>query len=185
MVPRLKEKYQKEIAPAFKKKRGYKSIMQVPRLLSIHLNQGLAAAKSDTKLLENAAREMQQITGQRPVPTSARRSISNFGLRAGMKIGLRVTLRKNFMFEFLDRLITTGLPNIRDFKGVSEKSFDAQGNYTLGIKEQVIFPELTIDKVDKIRGMNITFVLSSTDRKDSYELLKMFGFPFKNMHKTE
>jgi large subunit ribosomal protein L5 len=185
MSSRLKEKYEKEIVPHLKKKLGCKSVMQAPKLLAIHLNQGIAEMKSDPKIMQAALDEMEQITGQRPVATAAKRSISNFSLRAGMKVGLRVTLRRNRMYEFLDRLFHFTLSNIRDFKGISEKSFDRQGNYNFGIKEQVIFPELTIDKISKMRGMNVTFVFSTNDARESYELLKLFGAPFKNMHETK
>ena len=185
MLPRLKRKYQEQIVTALKKELGCKSIMQVPKLLAIHLNQGIAEAKSNPKVLDRAIQEMTQITGQRAVATVARRSISNFSLRAGMKIGVRVTLRRARMYEFLDRLVTFALPSGRDFKGVSEKSFDRQGNYSFGIKEQVIFPEITIDKIDKIRGFDITCVVSTNEKRGSYKLLKMLGMPFRDMHQTK
>jgi large subunit ribosomal protein L5 len=184
LIPRLKQKYIKEIIPSLKKEGGYSSPMQVPKLLAIHISQGLAEAKTNQKLLDRSIDELTLITGQKAVPTVARKAISNFKLRAGVKIGARVTLRGARMYEFLDRFVNFALPRSRDFSGISDTSFDQQGNYTCGIKEQIIFPEISMDKIDKIRGMNITFVTSAEDRAGSYSLLKALGMPFKNMHKA-
>ncbi len=159
--PRLKDKYRKEIVPALQKKFNFSSPMQVPQLLKICVNQGVGEAVADKKLIEGAVKEMTTITGQKAVATFSKKDIANFKLRKGVPIGVRVTLRGTLMFEFLDRLISASLPRIRDFKGVNEKSFDGHGNYTLGITEQIIFPEIDIDKVAKISGMDITFVTSS------------------------
>ncbi len=183
-TPRLKEKYLKEIKPFLQKKIDYKSIMQVPQLCSIHINQGVANAKSSAELLKTCIEEITLIAGQRAIPTKAKKAISNFKLREGMQIGVKVDLRGKKMYTFLDRFINFALPRVRDFSGISEKSFDKQGNYTYGVKEHIIFPEISIEKLDKIRGMNITFVTSTSDVKASYELLKAFGMPFKNMHET-
>lgn len=182
-TPRLKQKYHDKIAPELKKTLGYTSIMQVPKLLKITINQGLGSAISNPKLLENGLEELTLITGQKAVPTKAKKSISNFKLREGTPIGAKVTLRGNYMYEFLDRLITITLPRAREFKGISPTAFDEQGNYTLGIKEQIIFLEISMDKITKLTGMNITFVTSCKDKKTSYALLKTLGLPFKNMHK--
>jgi large subunit ribosomal protein L5 len=181
--PRLKSKYSKEIIPALKDRFKYKSVMQVPKLEKICLNQGVGDAVSDKKLIESASREMTMITGQKAVPTYSSKDISNFKLRKGVAIGVRVTLRGDKMYEFLDRLIASALPRIRDFKGVNEKGFDGKGNYTLGITEQIIFPEIDIDKVTKINGMDITFVTSAGTDKEAYELLAEFGIPFKKQDK--
>ncbi len=162
----------------------YTSPMQVPRLLSIHINQGIADAKTNSNLLKKALEEITHIAGLQAVPTTASKAISNFKLRIGMKVGIKVDLRRQRMFEFLDRFINFALPRVRDFDGISETSFDQQGNYTYGVQEHIIFPEINIDTIDKIRGMNITFVTSTTNPKASYELLKAFGMPFKNMHQT-
>ena len=163
-VPRLKDKYSKEVVPALKKKFNYKSPMQVPRLLKICVNQGVGDAVSDKKLIESAIHEMSMVTGQRAVPTKSKKDISNFKLRVDVAIGVRVTLRDVNMYEFLDRLIAVSLPRIRDFRGINPKGFDGSGNYTLGVTEQIIFPEIDIDKVGKITGMDITFV-TTADRK--------------------
>ncbi len=184
-IPLLKKKYQKEIIPTLKKTLGHTSVMQVPKLKKICINQGLGSAISNPKQLDTALQELTLITGQKAVPTKAKKSISQFKLREGMAIGARVTLRGSYMYEFLNRLISLALPCVRDFKGLSEKAFDKQGNYTLGIKEQLIFPEINIDKVNNVTGMNITFVTSTQNTKESYALLKAFGFPFKNLHKTQ
>ncbi len=181
--PRLKSKYSKEIIPALKQRFNYKSVMQVPKLEKICLNQGVGDAVADKKLIEGASREMTMITGQKSVPTYSSKDISNFKLRKGVAIGVRVTLRGDKMYEFLDRLIASALPRIRDFKGVNEKGFDGQGNYTLGITEQIIFPEIDIDKVTKMNGMDITFVTSAKSDKEAYELLTEFGIPFKKQEK--
>lgn len=178
-VPRLKKKYYDEIRPAMMEKFQYTSIMQVPRLEKICINQGVGKATQDKKLLEYAVAELTQITGQRAVITRARKDISNFKIRRGMPIGVRVTLRGDRMYEFLDRLISAAIPRIRDFRGINDKGFDGKGNYTLGINEQIIFPEINIDKIYKISGMDITFVTSARTDKEAFELLKLFGMPFK------
>jgi large subunit ribosomal protein L5 len=177
--PRLKTKYKEEVAPALRKKFNYKSVMQVPRITKICLNQGVGDAVSDKKLIDSAIAEMTQITGQKPVPTKSKKDISNFKLRVNVPIGVRVTLRDNNMYEFLDRLIAVALPRIRDFKGINPKGFDGSGNYTLGVTEQIIFPEIDIDKVGKVTGMDITFVTTAKTDEEAMELLKEFGFPFK------
>lgn len=181
-TPRLQEKYRNEVVPALKEKFGYKSVMQVPRLVKISLNQGVNGAVADKKLIDNALTEMSTIAGQQAVPTRSKKDISNFKLRKGMPVGVKVTLRSTQMFEFLDRLIAVSLPRVRDFKGINEKSFDAHGNYTLGVTEQIIFPEINIDKVSKINGMDITFVTTAPNKEEAYELLKALGLPFKNMN---
>ena len=178
--PRLKDKYLNEIVPALKDKFQYKSIMQVPKIEKISINKGIGSAVVDKKLVDQGVEELTTITGQKAVQTIAKNSVSNFKLREGMPIGARVTLRGDKMYEFLDRLMTVALPRVRDFRGVNEKGFDGRGNYTLGVKEQIIFPEISIDKVNKITGMNITFVTSATTDEEGYELLKAFGMPFKN-----
>lgn len=178
--PRLKDKYNKEIIPALKEKFQYKSVMQVPKLEKISINKGIGAAVADKKLVDAGIEELGIITGQKAVPTIAKNSVSNFKLREGMPIGARVTLRGDKMFEFLDRLMSVALPRVRDFRGISDKGFDGRGNYTLGVKEQIIFPEISIDKVTRISGMNITFVTSANTDEESYELLKAFGLPFSN-----
>ncbi len=179
-IPRLKEKYLKEIVPALKEKFQYKSVMQVPKIVKISVNKGIGAAVADKKLVDTGVEELTIITGQRAVPTKAKKSISNFKLREEMPIGARITLRGNRMYEFIDRLMTVALPRVRDFRGISEKGFDGRGNYTIGVKEQIIFPEISIDKVGRINGMNITFVTNADTDEESYELLKAFGFPFAN-----
>jgi large subunit ribosomal protein L5 len=179
-TPRLKEKYKKEIMPALKTKFQYKSIMQVPKIDKICINKGMGVAVSDKKLIDLALEEITSITGQKAVPTKSKKDISNFKLRAGVPIGVRVTLRGDNMYEFLDRLMNIALPRVRDFRGVSPKGFDGRGNYTLGVKEQIIFPEISIDKVTKISGMDITFVTNAKSDEESYELLKAFGMPFAN-----
>ena len=176
--PRLKEKYSKEIVPHLKDKFQYKSVMQVPKLTKIAINKGIGAAVSDKKLVDTGVEELTQITGQKAVPTIAKKSVSNFKLREGMPIGAKVTLRGDKMFEFLDRLMTVALPRVRDFKGIREKGFDGRGNYTLGVQEQIIFPEISIDKVNKITGMDITFVTTAQTDEESLELLRSFGLPF-------
>lgn len=181
--PRLKAKYHNDIKKALQEKFQYKSSMQVPRLTKICLNQGLGDAVADKKLIEAGITEMTTITGQKAVSTKSRKDISNFKLRAGVPIGVRVTLRGDKMYEFLDRLIAVSLPRIRDFRGVNDKGFDGRGNYTLGVTEQIIFPEIDIDKVNKIQGMDITFVTTATKDNEAMELLKEFGIPFKNQNK--
>jgi large subunit ribosomal protein L5 len=179
-VPRLKDKYKNEVVPALSKQFQFKTCMQVPRLQKICLNQGVGAAIADKKLLETAVHEMAQISGQKPVTTKSRKDISNFKLRKGMPVGVRVTLRGDKMYEFLDRLVSVALPRIRDFRGISDKGFDGKGNYTLGVTEQIIFPEINIDKVSKIMGMDITLVTTAKNDKEALALLKEFGLPFKN-----
>jgi len=177
-TPRLKEKYLKEIVPALKSKFQYKSIMQVPKIEKICINKGVGAAVADKKIIYLAVEEISTITGQRAVSTKARKAISNFKLRENLPIGVRVTLRGERMYEFMDRLMNVALPRVRDFRGVSDKGFDGRGNYTLGVKEQIIFPEISIDKVTRINGMDITFVTSADTDEESFELLKAFGMPF-------
>lgn len=178
-TPRLKTKYQDEIAPALQKKYNYKSVMQIPKLEKICLSQGLGDAVSDKKVVEVAVKEMTMISGQKAQPTISKKDISNFKLRKGMPIGAKVTLRKEKMYEFLDRLVSVALPRTRDFRGISNKGFDKRGNYTLGIKEQIIFPEIDIDKVNRISGMDITFVTSANTDEEALSLLTEFGLPFK------
>lgn len=179
-TPRLKEKYTKEVVGALKDKFQYDSIMQVPKIEKICINKGMGIAVTDKKLIDVALEEITTITGQKSVSTKSKKAISNFKLREDQPIGVRVTLRGNTMYEFLDRLMNIALPRVRDFKGVSEKGFDGRGNYTLGVKEQIIFPEISIDKVTKISGMDITFVTSAKSDEESYELLKALGMPFAN-----
>lgn len=179
ITPRLFDKYRKEITPELQNKFSYKSVMQVPRLEKIVVNMGVGSAVADPKNLEEAVRDLETITGQKASIRTARKSISNFKLREGMKIGAMVTLRKEKMYEFLDRLITLALPRVRDFRGIPDKSFDGRGNYTLGLKEQIIFPEINVDKVTKILGMDITFVTTAKSDNEAYELLSAFGVPFR------
>lgn len=179
-IPRLKTKYAEEIVPKLHEQFNYKSIMQVPKLVKISINQGVGQATQDKKLVDVAVNEMSTITGQKAVPTKASKSISNFKLREFMPIGARVTLRDKQMWEFLDRLITVALPRVRDFKGINDKSFDGRGNYSLGVKEQIIFPEIDIDKVSKITGMDITFVTTAKTDGEAIALLKELGLPFTN-----
>lgn len=182
-TPRLADKYKKEVVPALVKKFGYKSIMQTPKLEKICVNRGVNGAVADKKIVDVAVDELSNITGQKAVSTQSKKDISNFKLRKGMPIGARVTLRGGKMYEFLDRLISVALPRVRDFKGISDKAFDGRGNYTLGVTEQIIFPEIDIDKVTKITGMDITFVTSAQSNQEAYELLKELGMPFKNIKK--
>ena len=181
--PRLKTKYKAEIIKNLSDRFGYKSSMQVPQLKKICINQGVGDAVTDKKLVESAMNEITTITGQKAVSTKSKKDISNFKLRAGVPVGVRVTLRGDRMYEFLDRLISVALPRIRDFKGINDKGFDGRGNYTLGVTEQIIFPEIDIDKVNKITGMDITFVTSAPKDNEALELLKEFGMPFKNQSK--
>lgn len=181
-VPTLKSKYQDEIVPALMKEFGYESVMQVPRLEKIVINQGVGSAIADKKILESSLKEMTAIAGQKAVATYSKKDISNFKLRKKMPIGVRVTLRRNQMHEFLDRLICVSLPRIRDFRGINSK-LDGRGNYTLGITEQIIFPELNIDQVNRINGFNITFVTTAKTDEEGYALLREFGLPFKNAKK--
>ncbi len=178
--PRLRTKYKAEIVPKLMEQFQYKSAMQVPRLLKIAINQGVGNATQDKKLVENALQEMTMIAGQKAIATLASKSVSNFKLREGMPIGAKVTLRHNRMWEFLDRLISVALPRVRDFRGISDRSFDGRGNYSIGIKEQIIFPEINIDKINKITGMDINFVTSAPTDAEALELLKLLGMPFKN-----
>jgi len=181
--PSLKEKYIKEIVPALVKEFKYTSVMQVPRLQKIVINQGVGDAVADKKLIETAQAELTSIAGQKAVQTVSRKDISNFKLRRDMPIGVRVTLRRERMYEFLERLVAAALPRIRDFRGVSSK-FDGRGNYTLGISEQIIFPEIDIDKINKILGMEISFVTTARTDEEGFALLREFGIPFKNIKKN-
>lgn len=184
-APRLAGKYKQEVVPALMKRFGYKSVMQVPKLQKICLNRGVNGAVADKKLVDVAVEELSTITGQKAVATMSRKDISNFKLRKNMPIGARVTLRGEMMFEFLDRLVAVALPRVRDFKGINEKSFDGRGNYTLGVTEQIIFPEIDIDKVNKITGFDITFVTTARTNEEAYELLKELGMPFKAAKKED
>ncbi len=181
--PRLADKYSKEVIPALMKKFDYKTVMQAPKLEKICINRGVNGAVTDKKLVDIAVDELNTITGQKSVPTYSKKDISNFKLRKGMPIGARVTLRGEKMYEFLDRLVSVALPRVRDFKGISDKAFDGRGNYTLGVTEQIIFPEIDIDKVNKITGLDITFVTTASTNEEAYELLKELGMPFKNIKK--
>ena len=182
-VPRLHKKYQEEVVPALMEQFQYSSVMEVPRLVKISLNQGIGDATQDKKLVETAINEMSMIAGQKAVPTRARKSISNFKLRDGMTIGARTTLRRVRMYDFLDRLISVALPRVRDFRGINDKSFDGRGNYTMGITEHIIFPEIDLDKVNRITGMDITFVTTAKTDAEALALLKGLGMPFKNQNK--
>jgi large subunit ribosomal protein L5 len=182
-TPRLADKYSKDVIPALMKKFDYKTVMQAPRLEKICVNRGVNGAVTDKKLVDIAVDELNTITGQKSVPTYSKKDISNFKLRKGMPIGAKVTLRGEKMYEFLDRLVSVALPRVRDFKGISDKAFDGRGNYTLGVTEQIIFPEIDIDKVNKITGLDITFVTTATTNEEAYELLKELGIPFKNIKK--
>ena len=177
--PTLQKKYFEEILPALKKEANYPNDLAVPRLEKIVINQGWGAAVTDKKLLDKALEELTLIAGQKPVPTYAKKSIASFKLREGMPIGAKVTLRRHRMYEFLERLITIALPRVRDFKGINRKGFDGRGNYTFGVTEQVIFPEIDIDKVEKINGMDITFVTSAKTNQEAFELLQRMGLPFE------
>jgi large subunit ribosomal protein L5 len=179
-MARLKERYTKEIVPQLMTEFGYKNIMQVPRIEKIVVNMGLGEAIQNVKILDSASEELAVITGQKTVITKAKKSIASFKLRQGMPIGCMVTLRKERMYEFLDRLMNIALPRVRDFKGVSGKGFDGRGNYSIGIKEQLIFPEINYDKVDKIKGLNISIVTSAETDEEGKALLKSFGMPFRN-----
>ena len=181
----MQKKYRDDVIPALQKKFNYKSRMQTPKLAKICLNRGVNGAVADKKLIDIAVDELSTITGQKAVPTMSKKDISNFKLRKGMPIGARVTLRGVKMYEFLDRLIAASLPRVRDFKGVNEKSFDGRGNYTLGITEQIIFPEIDIDKTSKITGLDITFVTTADTNEEAYELLRELGMPFRDMRKEQ
>ncbi len=182
-TPRLADKYKKEVVPALMKKFGYSSIMQAPKLTKICLNRGVNGAVTDKKLVDISVEELTTISGQKAVATTSKKDISNFKLRKNMPIGARVTLRGVKMYEFLDRLISVSLPRVRDFKGINDKAFDGRGNYTLGVTEQIIFPEIDIDKVNKITGLDITFVTTAHNNEEAFELLKEMGMPFKNIKK--
>lgn len=182
-TPRLADKYSRDVVPALMKKFSYGSVMQAPRLEKICINRGVNGAVSDKKLVDIAVDELTTITGQKAVPTTSKKDISNFKLRRGIPIGARVTLRGAKMYEFLDRLVSVALPRVRDFKGISDKAFDGRGNYTLGVTEQIIFPEIDIDKVNKITGLDITFVTTAQSNEEAFELLKELGMPFKNVKK--
>ncbi len=182
--PRLKKKYRDEIVPKLMEQFEYKSVMQVPKLLKVSINQGIGDAVSDKKLVDSALNELSTIVGQKAVPTKAKKSVSNFKLREGMTIGVKVTLRNDQMYEFLDRLVSIALPRVRDFKGINEKSFDGRGNYTMGITEHIIFPEIDIDKVNKIVGMDISFVTSAKNDTEAMLLLKELGLPFRNQQRN-
>ncbi|GAB2630089.1 50S ribosomal protein L5 [Emticicia sediminis] len=183
LMARLRDKYTKEIVPALKEKFGYKSVMQVPALKKIVVNRGVGAATGDKKLIDSSLEEITTITGQKAVATLSKKAVSNFKLRENMPIGVKVTLRGDKMYEFLDRLTAIALPRVRDFKGISDKGFDGRGNYTFGVKEQIIFPEISIDKISKIQGMDITFVTSAGTDAEAYELLKAMGMPFASIKK--
>ena len=176
---RLFEKYKAEIIPALMKNNAYKSIMQVPKLEKIVVNMGVGGAVQDSKLLDEAVKDLETIIGQKASIRIAKKSISNFKLREGMKIGAKITLRREMMYEFLDRLVTVALPRVRDFRGISDKSFDGRGNYTLGIKEHIIFPEINVDKIVKMLGMDVTFVTTAKTDKEAHDLLVAFGVPFR------
>jgi len=182
-TPRLKNKYKDEVVQSLMKRFSYKSVMQVPRLEKIAINRGVNGAVNDKKLIDIAIDELTTISGQKAVATMSKKDISNFKLRKNMPIGTRVTLRGDKMYEFLDRLIAVALPRVRDFKGVNEKSFDGRGNYTMGVTEQIIFPEIDIDKVNRITGMDISFVTKAQTDEEAYELLRELGMPFKNVKK--
>jgi len=180
LEPRLREKYRREIAPALMKRFGYKNAMQVPRLQKIVVNVGLGDAVANPKLIDTAVKELATITGQHPVVTRARKSIASFKLRTGMPIGVAVTLRRERMWEFMDRLVNLALPRVRDFRGVSPRAFDGAGNYTLGLREQIVFPEINFDKVEQVKGMNITFVTTAETNEEAKELLGKLGMPFRS-----
>ena len=182
-TPRLKNRYKSEVVPALMKRFSYKSVMQVPKLEKIAINRGVNGAVNDKKLIDIALDELSTISGQKAIATMSKKDISNFKLRKNMPIGARVTLRGEKMYEFLDRLIAVALPRVRDFKGINEKSFDGRGNYTMGVTEQIIFPEVDIAKVNRITGMDITFVTTAQTDEEAYELLKELGMPFKNAKK--
>ncbi len=179
MIPRLLEKYRKEVVPEMMKIMGYKSPMQAPRLKKIVINMGVGEALQDSKFLDKSVEELATIAGQKPVVTRSKKAIANFKIKHGQAIGCMVTLRRNKMYEFLDRFISVALPRIRDFRGLNPNSFDSNGNYSIGITEQAIFPEIDFDKVTRVQGMDITIVMNSNSKKDSYELLRLLGMPFK------
>ncbi|NPV27004.1 MAG: 50S ribosomal protein L5 [Firmicutes bacterium] len=178
-MPRLKEKYQNDVAAAMMKKFGYKNIMQIPKLEKVVINMGVGEAIQNPKALDAAVSDLTKISGQKPIVTKAKKSIAGFKLRAGMSIGCKVTLRGSRMYEFVDKLINVALPRVRDFRGVSPKGFDGRGNYTLGLREQLIFPEIEYDKIDKLRGMNVVFVTTAKTDEEARELLRLLGMPFR------
>lgn len=178
-IPRAKDRYQKEIIPYMMKKFGYKNVNEVPKIRKISLNMGVGDAKQDPKLLENAMNDLTIITGQKPAISRAKKSISNFKLREGMSVGCKVTLRRIRMYEFLEKFIAIAIPRVRDFRGLADGSFDGRGNYSVGVKEQIIFPEINVDKIDRIRGLDVTFVTDAHTDEEAFELLKAFGMPFK------
>lgn len=182
--PRLKAFYREQVIPVLMEQFQYSNVMEVPRLLKIAINQGVGGATQDKKLVDAALKEMTTITGQKAVPVKAKKSVSNFKLREGMTIGAKVTLRNDQMYEFLERFISVALPRVRDFRGINDKSFDGRGNYTLGVTEQIIFPEIDIDKVDRISGMDITFVTTAKNDTEALALLKELGLPFKNQQRN-
>jgi large subunit ribosomal protein L5 len=184
-LPRLKQRYTDEIVPALMQQFGYKNVMQVPRLVKITVNKGVGEASQNKKILDDAVQEIRTITGQHPMVRRARKSISNFKLRDGMPVGVAVTLRGDRMWEFLDRLVTLALPRVRDFRGVPDRSFDGRGNYTLGVKEQIIFPEIDIDKIDRVSGLDITFVTTAETDEEAHALLKSLGMPFVRREERE
>lgn len=177
-IPRLRTKFDAEIAKAMTEKFGYKNVMEIPKIEKITLNMGVGEASQDKKKVQTAAAEMELIAGQKPVVTKARKSIAQFKLREGMPIGCKVTLRRERMYEFLDRLVTVAMPRIRDFRGLNPKSFDGRGNYAMGLKEQIIFPEISYDRIDKVRGMDIIVTTTAKTDDEARELLRLFGFPF-------
>ncbi|MGI6120070.1 MAG: 50S ribosomal protein L5 [Desulfosporosinus sp.] len=179
-MARLKDKYQTEIVPALQQKFAYKNIMQVPKVEKIVINMGVGEAVQNAKAIDSAVTDLMKISGQKPVITRAKKSIAAFKLRAGMQVGCKVTLRGQRMYEFMDRLLNVALPRVRDFRGVSAKAFDGRGNYTLGIKEQLIFPEIEYDKIDKLRGMNVVFVTTAKTDEEARELLRGFGMPYRD-----
>jgi large subunit ribosomal protein L5 len=180
VAPRMREKYKSHAVPALMKRFGYKNPMQVPKITKIVVNMGLGEAVANPKLVDSAVTELSTITGQKPVVTRAKKSIASFKLREGMPIGAKVTLRRERMWEFLDRLITLSLPRVRDFRGVSPRAFDGAGNYTLGLREQIVFPEINFDGVDKVKGMNVTINSTAENDEEARELLKLLGMPFRN-----
>ncbi len=180
MAARLKEKYREEIGPALMQELGYTTIMQVPRLVKVVVNIGMGEAVQNAKSLDAAVADLTAITGQKPLVTQAKKSIANFKLRQGMSVGVKVTLRGNRMYEFLDRLINLALPRIRDFRGISRRAFDGRGNYSIGLREQIVFPEIEYDKVDKLRGLEVSIVTTAADDSQGYALLKHFGMPFRD-----
>ncbi|MCC8169934.1 MAG: 50S ribosomal protein L5 [Oscillospiraceae bacterium] len=179
-MSRMQEKYSKEVAPALMEKFGYKSVMQIPKIEKIVINIGMGEAKDNPKAIEAASNDLAQITGQKPIITKAKKSVANFKLREGMNIGVKVTLRADKMYDFVDRLFNIALPRVRDFRGINPNGFDGRGNYSLGIKEQLIFPEIDYDKIDKIRGMDINFVTTAKTDEEARELLKQMGAPFRS-----